>query len=124
MFSKKLLIVDDEKEVRDILSEFFVRAGYLVETAVSGKAALKKLDSFIPNLVLLDYMMPGRTGLEIYPQLKKVFPYIRVIILTGRGSEEIAVQSLKMGVDDYITKPFDLKKGQGSGPALPPGTAG
>ena len=110
MFSKKLLIVDDEKEVRDILSEFFVRAGFLVETAASAKAAIKKMDSFIPNLVLLDYMMPGKTGLEIFPRLKKIFPYIRVIILTGRGSEEIAVQALKMGVDDYITKPFDLKR--------------
>lgn len=109
MFSKKLLVVDDEKEIREVLSDFFTHAGFLVKAASDGKQALKIMKTFIPNLVLLDYMMPLFTGLEIFPRIKKIFPSIKIIILTGRGSEETAVQALKMGVDDYITKPFDWK---------------
>jgi CheY-like chemotaxis protein len=110
MFAKKLLVIDDEKQIRELLSQYFDRLGFSVRAVSSGEEALEKMESFIPNLVLLDYMMPGTNGLEIFPRLKKLFPFAKVVILTGRGSEEIAVRALKMGVDDYITKPFELAK--------------
>jgi CheY-like chemotaxis protein len=110
MFAKNLLIIDDEKQVRELLEQYFERLGFTVKAVPSGKQALKKMESFIPNVVLLDYMMPGATGLDIFPQIKNVFPFAKVIILTGRGSEEIAVKALKLGVDDYITKPFELAR--------------
>lgn len=109
MFSKKILVVDDEKAIRDTLSEYLTRMGYKVKTADQANQALKLMNKFVPNLILLDYAMPGFNGLEIFPRAKKLFPFIKVIIITGRGSEEVAVKALKMGVDDYITKPFDLK---------------
>ncbi|MDP8214509.1 MAG: response regulator [Candidatus Euphemobacter frigidus] len=108
MFSKNILIVDDEEQIRELLFKYFNRIGFSVQAVSSGKEALEKIKSFIPNLILLDYMMPGETGLTIFPQLKHLFPFVKVVILTGRGSEEIAVKALKMGVDDYITKPFEL----------------
>ncbi len=110
MFAKKLLIIDDEKQVRELLAEYFERLGFTVKAVHSGREALKKMESFTPNVVLLDYMMPGATGLELFPQIKNEFPFAKVIILTGRGSEEIAVKALKLGVDDYITKPFELSR--------------
>ena len=108
MFAKKILIVDDDKAIRTTLTDFLNLKGYTTKSAGKGKTALKIMETFTPNLVLLDYMMPLFSGLEIFPKMRKLFPYIKVIIITGRGSEEIAVRALKMGVDDYLTKPFDL----------------
>lgn len=110
MFSKKILIIDDEKQVRELLSHYFTRLDFSVRAVSSGKEVLEKLESFIPNIILLDYLMPEVTGLQLFPRIKKLFPFAKVVILTGRGSEEIAVKALKMGVDDYITKPFELTK--------------
>ncbi len=110
MFSKNLLIIDDEKQIRELLLQYFERLGFAVRAVASGKDALKKVESFSPNVVLLDYMLPGVTGLDIFPQIKNIFPFAKVIILTGRGSEEIAVEALKLGVDDYVTKPFELSR--------------
>ena len=109
MFSKKIMVIEDEKDEREMIETFFVKAGFLVKTAPNGKKALKLMETFVPNLVLLDYMMPYLTGLQIYPKLKRIFPFIKVIVLTGQGSEEVAVQALKLGMDDYITKPFNLE---------------
>jgi len=110
MFAKNLLIIDDEKQVREMLAQYFERLGFTVRAVPSAREALKKMEKFIPNVVLLDYMMPGATGLELFPRIKHIFPFAKVIILTGRGSEEIAVKALKLGVDDYITKPFELSR--------------
>jgi len=109
MFSKKILVVDDEKAIRETLSEYLNRLGYKVKTASQANQALKVMRKFVPNLILLDYVIPRSDGLKIFPRVKRIFPYIKVIVITGRGSEEVAVKALKMGVDDYITKPFDLK---------------
>ncbi len=110
MFAKNLLIIDDEKQIREMLAQYFERLGFTVRAVPSGKEALKKLETFTPNVVLLDYMMPGATGLDLFPRIKNSFPFAKVIILTGRGSEEIAVKALKLGLDDYITKPFELAR--------------
>ena len=108
MFLKNILVVDDEASVRKVLSRYFEELGFSVQGASNGTEALEKMGEFTPNLIFLDYMMPGGNGLEVFPILKKKAPFAKVIILTGRGSEEITVKALKMGVDDYITKPFEL----------------
>lgn len=110
MFARNVLIIDDEKQVRDLLEQYFERLGFTAKSVASGKQALKKMESFVPNIVLLDYLMPGATGLDIFPEIKNIFPFAKVVILTGRGSEEIAVRALKLGVDDYLTKPFELSR--------------
>jgi len=108
MLSKKILVIDDEKDIREVLEEYLSLKAYKVEAVSNGKEAVALLEAFTPNLVLLDYAMPRETGLELFPKLRKWFPFIKVIVITGRGSEGVAVRALKMGVDDYITKPFDL----------------
>ncbi len=110
MFAKKILIIDDEKQICELLIHYFKRLDFSVRAVSSGQEALSGMGSFIPNIVLLDYMMPDITGLQLFPKIRKLFPFAKVIILTGRGSEEIAVKALKMGIDDYITKPFELTK--------------
>ena len=109
MFARKVLVVDDEETIRETVCDFLNLKGYDARGASQGKQALKLMEGFVPNVVFLDYMMPLFSGLELFPRMKRIFPYLKVIIVTGRGSEEIAVRALKMGVDDYITKPFDLE---------------
>jgi len=108
MLSKKILVIDDEKDIREVLQEYLALKGYKVASAGGGKEAVNLLEQFTPNLVLLDYALPKETGLDLFPVLRKWFPFIKVVVITGRGSEGVAVRALKMGVDDYITKPFDL----------------
>ncbi len=114
MFAKKILVVDDEESIRELLFDLLSRRGFKVKTAGDGKKALAVASSFYPNITLLDYVMPKYSALDIYPRLKKIFPSMKVIIITGRGSEEVAVRALKMGVDDYLTKPLDAEKVVGS----------
>jgi DNA-binding response OmpR family regulator len=109
MFARKILVVDDEETIRDTVCDFLNLKGYEARGVAQGKQALRLMESFVPNVVFLDYMMPIFSGLELFPRMKKIFPFLKVIIVTGRGSEEIAVRALKMGIDDYITKPFDLE---------------
>jgi len=110
MFAKKVLVVDDEEHIRELLSDLLTQRGFSVKTAADGKQALEAAKSYLPNVTFLDYIMPKCSALDIYPKIKKIFPFTKVIIITGRGSEEVAVRALKMGVDDYLTKPIDADK--------------
>jgi DNA-binding NtrC family response regulator len=102
-----LLVVDDENVVRESLGRWFEEEGYVVETATSARDALLKLPSQQWDLALLDIKMPGMDGLELHRKIREVDPEIIVVIMTGYGSVETAVQALKDGAYDYITKPFD-----------------
>jgi DNA-binding NtrC family response regulator len=102
-----LLIVDDENVVRDSLGKWFEEEGYTVETASSAQEALLKLPRGRWDLALLDIKMPGMDGIELHRKIRDVDPEIVVIIMTGYASVETAVQALKDGAYDYITKPFD-----------------
>ncbi|HOO78436.1 MAG TPA: response regulator [bacterium] len=108
MLAKKILVIDDEQDIRDVLSEYFNLKGFLVEAVSDGKEGLKRMEEFTPNIILLDYAMPRATGLDLFPKFREMFPYVKVVVITGRGTEAVAVRALKMGIDDYITKPFDL----------------
>ena len=102
-----LLIVDDENVVRESLGKWFEEEGYSVETANSAREALIKMPRQRWDLALLDIKMPGMDGLELHRKIREVDRDTIVIIMTGYASVETAVQALKDGAYDYITKPFD-----------------
>lgn len=101
-----ILIVDDEESILRLTSTIFRNRGFRVMTASNGAEAVDLITAEEPELVLLDYMMPGRDGFAILKEIKQRFSEISVIILTGRGSERIAVELMKAGASDYIQKPF------------------
>ncbi|MDQ0214771.1 DNA-binding response OmpR family regulator [Oikeobacillus pervagus] len=101
----KLLIVDDEEDMRDLLSMYMGNAGFLTEEASNGDDALKMLESNSYDLVLLDIMMPGKDGFIVCEEIRKNHP-IPIIFLTAKGEEWDKVKGLQLGGDDYIVKPF------------------
>jgi DNA-binding NtrC family response regulator len=105
--SQTILIVDDEPLNLDLLEQELADLGYAVEKADGGKAALEKLSANPADLVLLDYQMPGMNGIEVMSEIKKKDPALPVIIITAYGTIERAVEAIKSGADDFITKPFD-----------------
>ena len=110
VFCNKILVVDDEQGIRDVLSELLSRRGYQVLTASRGEEALGIIKQSFPAAVILDYLMPGMDGLEILSKIKKDYPDVLVAILTGAGSEYIAVRAMKLGADNYICKPIEKGK--------------
>jgi DNA-binding NtrC family response regulator len=102
-----ILIVDDERVVRDSLGKWFEEDGYTVDTASNAREALLKLSAQRWDLFLVDVKMPGMDGLELQRKIRDVDPEAIVIIMTGYASVETAVQALKDGAYDYLTKPFD-----------------
>lgn len=102
-----LLIVDDEESVRDSLCNWFIEDGFRVECAENAKQALMMLEAETYNIILADIKMPGMDGLEMHRRIKSLNPEAIVIIMTAFASVETAVQALKDGAYDYITKPFD-----------------
>jgi DNA-binding response OmpR family regulator len=104
----RLLLVDDEAAVLDILSEYFVAQGYDVETATSGEDALERVRDKRPDLVMLDVRMPGLDGVEVLTRLRATDPGVAVIMVTANEDVELARQTLKLGAFDYVAKPFDF----------------
>ncbi|MBL8221106.1 MAG: sigma-54-dependent Fis family transcriptional regulator, partial [Bryobacterales bacterium] len=102
-----ILIVDDERVVRESLEQWFADEDYEVTVAASGKDALAALARQRFDLALLDIKMPGMDGMELQARLHEADPELPVIIMTGYASVETAVQALKQGAYDYITKPVD-----------------
>ena len=105
--SENILVVDDEPSNRSILTQVLVRAGYAVETADDGADALKQLDTFRPDLIILDYMMPDLGGMDVLRELRKREDDTPVIMITAYGTVERAVEAMKAGAYDFITRPFD-----------------
>jgi DNA-binding NtrC family response regulator len=106
----RLLVVDDEEKVRIYLARLLAHRGYEVETAADGASALKKITHRDFDVVLLDIIMPGMSGMEVLPQLKRLKPNVQVIMLTGNASVTIGVDSIKLGAFDYLLKPVDLER--------------
>lgn len=108
MVPKKILIVEDEEDVQELIQYNLRKNGFLCESALDGKTALAKADSYKPDLVLLDLMLPRIDGLQVCRSLKSssTLSKIPVIILTAKGTESDVVAGLEAGADDYITKPF------------------
>ncbi len=102
-----LLIVDDEESVRDSLYNWFIEDGYAVKSAANAKEALSLLESEKFDIILADIKMPGMDGLEMHRRIKMLNSDAVVIVMTAFASVETAVQALKDGAYDYVTKPFD-----------------
>ena len=105
--SYKILIADDEPSNRKILAQELVHRGFAVNTASGGKETLAMIESAAPDLLILDYMMPDLSGLEVLQELKKHGNDTPVIIITAYGSVDRAVEAMKAGAYDFITRPFD-----------------
>ncbi|MFN8140604.1 MAG: sigma-54 dependent transcriptional regulator [Fimbriimonadales bacterium] len=105
----KILIVDDEPNIRRILQAAFERSGYVTRTAETGEEAIDKLTAEGADLVLTDVMMPGMTGVELLKRIKQTLPEVPVLVMTAYGTIPQAVEAIKAGAGDYIPKPFDLE---------------
>lgn len=108
MKSPRILIVDDNREMAETLADLFEKNGYTAAVALSGAEALKKIKEYPDiSLALVDLMMPLLDGIALMEKIKEINPDITVIIMTGYGTIETAVEAIKRGADDYILKPFD-----------------
>jgi len=106
---KRLLIVDDEEEICDFLRSFFEDRQYLVETGHSGIQAVEKVRSFKPHIVLLDIQMPEMDGMKALKIIKAENPQVKVIMVTAVETQEKIEESMRLGADNYITKPLSLE---------------
>ena len=104
----KILIVEDEEIIRLGLQDNFEMEGYEVETACDGEEAIAKSDSYQPHLVLLDLMIPKKSGFEVCRYIRNKHPETYIIMLTAKTEETSKVAGLEMGADDYVTKPFSI----------------
>jgi two-component system response regulator (stage 0 sporulation protein F) len=105
-----LLIVDDQHGVRRLLYEAFNDEGYKVKLAAGGLEAIKMIFQEMPDMVLLDFKMPGMSGLETLAELKKVSPDLPVLLMTAYGDLDVIEQAKKLGIKHHITKPFDINE--------------
>src|SRR5512143_3577250 len=103
---EKILVVDDEPDIVTVLSKILEMAGHSVSKAYSGSEAVQMAKEEEPSLMLLDYMMPDINGLDVLRAVKEFSPDIYVVMVTGRGSEEVAATVMKAGASDYVIKPF------------------
>ena len=105
---RKLLVVDDERSVRQVLATFFQRKGYQVLEAVSGEEALEKIRAAEPDIVLLDMHMPGMGGLEALKKIRAEHPKLGVVMATGDENDQKVYEAMEIGAYGYVLKPFDL----------------
>jgi DNA-binding response OmpR family regulator len=105
----RVLVVDDEPMVREVLARYLEQEGFAVDVAEDGEQALASYEAATPDLVLLDLMLPRIDGLEVFRRMRERRP-IAVIMLTARGEETDRVVGLELGADDYVTKPFSPRE--------------
>ncbi|MCD6319259.1 MAG: sigma-54-dependent Fis family transcriptional regulator [Candidatus Desulfofervidaceae bacterium] len=105
----KILLVDDEKVQRDLLQGFLANQGYDVVTSADGPRALEIFAVTPVSLVLLDHKMPGMTGDEVLARMKELNPEIRALMITAYGDVDTAVKVMKLGADDFLSKPVNLE---------------
>lgn len=110
MEKMKMMLVDEEERFLSTTKKLLSRRGYDVVTASSGLAALTKLNEIDINIVILDVKMPGMDGMETLRNIKRDHPLVEVIMLTRHGTIESAVDGLRNGATDYLTKPADIEE--------------
>ncbi|MBA2874355.1 response regulator YycF [Thermaerobacillus caldiproteolyticus] len=106
---KRILVVDDEKPIADILQFNLQKEGYEVVCAYDGVEALQKVEEVTPDLILLDIMLPQKDGMEVCREVRKKYD-MPIIMLTAKDSEIDKVLGLELGADDYVTKPFSTRE--------------
>lgn len=105
----RILLVDDEQDFVEILSMRLGEAGESVTAAYNGQECLNKLETQKFDVVILDIKMPGMDGIQTLRKIKILYPLVEVILLTGHGTTETAVEGMKLGAYDYLLKPADFK---------------
>jgi len=105
-----VLVVDDEPKVLDVIKPFLEREGFVVYTALTGTDALRRVEEVNPDIIVLDWMLPERSGLDVCREIRKSTRSVGVIMLTARTDETDRVLGLEIGADDYIPKPFSLRE--------------
>lgn len=105
---EKILIVDDEPRIRDVLEQFLAKKGYSPITAGSGEEAIEKAKTEKPLIALLDMRMPGMDGMATMKKLREINDKIGIIMVTAEQDENIALETMKTGAFDYIIKPLDF----------------
>lgn len=106
---RKILVVDDEKPISDIIKFNLVKEGFQVDVAFDGEEALKKVYQFQPDLILLDLMLPKLDGFQVCRKVRETFN-MPILMLTAKEEEVDKVLGLELGADDYITKPFGMRE--------------
>src|SRR5207245_8447904 len=101
---------DDEKSLQEFMRSELPRLGHEVTVCPDGKSALKALEKSIFDAAILDLRMPGMTGIEVLEQLKQIAPDIEAVVMTGHASMETAIEAVRLGAFDYITKPCKLSE--------------
>src|SRR5437016_8640658 len=105
-----VLIIDDEEEIRESIELLLTSEGLSTDTAGNGEEGLKKIEENLYDLVLLDLMLPGKSGMVVQREIKRIDPTIPVVIITAIGAVETAVTAIKEGSFDYVTKPWNNEK--------------
>src|SRR5216110_2169586 len=105
----RILVVDDEAPVREVLTEYFATEGYAVEAATSGLEALSAVRGGRADLVLLDVRMPGLDGVQVLRRIRELDDSVPVIMVTANEDVGLAKETLKLGAFDYVAKPFDFE---------------
>jgi excisionase family DNA binding protein len=106
----RILVVDDEQAVRDLLAKTLTMADYDVDTAPDGPAALDRLRAAEYDLLITDLKMPGMDGLSVIREARRIRPDLAVVIITGYSTEASAIEAINLGVAGYLTKPFRLPR--------------
>src|SRR5437867_6282228 len=105
-----VLIIDDEEEIRESIELLLTSEGLSTDTAGNGEEGLKKIEENLYDLVLLDLVLPGKSGMEVQRDIKRIDPTLPVVIITAMGAIETAVTAIKEGSFDYVTKPWNNEK--------------
>ena len=106
---QRILIVDDDENIAELISLYLTKECYETKIVYDGESALKELDSFNPNLILLDLMLPGIDGYQVCREVRKEHN-VPIIILSAKGETFDKVLGLELGADDYLIKPFETKE--------------
>ena len=104
----KILLVDDEEDFVKTISQRMQRRGQESDIALNGEQALSRIEQEVPDVVLLDLKMPGIDGMEVLRRIKKAYPEVQVIIMTGHGSEKIETEARTLGAFEYLQKPTKI----------------
>ena len=103
-----ILIVDDEPQIRQSFEKILTAEGHTVKTASSGEAAIALVQAAVPDLVIMDVSLPGMSGLEAFRAIHEIEPKLPVIVMTGKGTTETAIEATKLGAFEYVLKPLEF----------------
>ncbi|MGE3609817.1 MAG: response regulator [Bacteriovoracaceae bacterium] len=101
-----ILVIDDEADIRDLLKSMLTDESYVVETAASAEEALQYLTSDCPPLILCDYRMPGKNGLEFVTEVRNLGIKCAIVMITANDEKETIIQAMRLGTNDFVVKPF------------------